>query len=82
MGTPSHYAACRLVSQEMLRPDLPALVSAGVDTTGRFPDELVGFRLASENPRELAARIRHAFEHLPQLRNAAERLAQNLRENT
>jgi hypothetical protein len=82
MGTPSYYAACRLVSQETLRPDLPALVSAGVDTTERFPDELVGFRSASENPRELAARIRHALEQLPQLRNAAERLAQNLCENT
>jgi len=76
-GTPSHYAAYRLVSQETLRTDLPALVSvSGGGTTERFPDELVGSRLASENPRELAARIRHALEQLPQLRSAAARLAQ------
>ena len=30
-GTPSHYAAYRLVSQETLRPDLPALVSVGAE---------------------------------------------------
>jgi len=56
-------------------------MSAGADTTKRFADEFVGFHLVSENPRELAARIRHALEQLPQLRGAAERLAQNLHEN-
>src|SRR5215218_905555 len=30
-GTPSHYAAYRLVSQETLRTDLPALVSVGAE---------------------------------------------------
>jgi hypothetical protein len=55
---------------------------SGGGTTVRLPNELVGSRLASENPRELAARFRHALEQLPQLLERGRATRTNFRENT